>query len=771
MGVITATPSKWAQNNRGANNQGGRRDNGRRGQNQEFKELGGEYLHFTLYKENKDTMDAVNTIARLLKVKASNFGFAGTKDRRAGTVQRISVHRQKPANLTWLNTRIPNVKVGEFEFSKNPLQLGQHGGNEFIITLKNCQPIGGNDCSLVQRMKMIQQSLECGLAYLRHNGYINYYGLQRFGTYSIGTHLLGMKILREDFEGFIDDVLHVEDDLIQEVLNNPPQVYVAGKDFQNRDDQNRARAITTWKATKNAEKALEFLPKRFSSETAIIRHLAKAPKDFNGAVLSITRGMRMMYIHAYQSYVWNYVATRRWSKYGPKVIEGDLVLVTDTPRRNSPDGEYNPYDDDDDDNMYAQARALTAADVASGEYTIFDVVLPTPGYDVLYPRNEIGEYYAEFMGKEENGSLSPYEMRRKQREFSLSGNYRPLIGRFIADAQYAIRAYCDDMEQMYPTDLDYATHKKALEKQAKATTSLAGQATVNSWRHFAKNPSTYDDAIATERRRKAEDEPSSDGLVATKETWVQTGIDGSAKRVKLARHHQQIDNQTINDLSRGRVAPTTPTVKTESSLSDDDDDSILSIPGAGGAPLYSPKKEPSPPHVITDGPIPMIAIPEGAIPTSGIRGVSDTYYASTGQMPYFGVLPMDTDTQAALNGAATPQGPETKSESPDMHGWYGANLPKVSVTTTDSQANDSPKGQELSITPSEPELINGVALPKFRTASSNPLSSLVNDIDEATIDPNASKVAVILKFQLKQSNYATIVLRELMGTTAEERAL
>ncbi len=132
---------------------------------------------------------------------------------------------------------------------------------------------------------------------------------------------------------------------------------------------------------------------------------------------------------------------------------------------------------------------------------------------------------------------------------------------------------------------------------------------------------------------------------------------------------------------------------------------------------------------------------------------------------------MDTDTQAALNGAATPQGPETKSESPDMHGWYGANLPKVSVTTTDSQANDSPKGQELSITPSEPELINGVALPKFRTASSNPLSSLVNDIDEATIDPNASKVAVILKFQLKQSNYATIVLRELMGTTAEERAL
>lgn len=773
LGVITATPSKWGQNSRGANNQGGRRDNGRRGQNQEFRELGGEYLHFTLYKENKDTMDAVNTIARLLKVKASNFGFAGTKDRRAGTVQRISVHRQKPSNLTWLNTRIPNVKVGEFEFSKNPLQLGQHGGNEFIITLKNCEPIGGNDCSLVPRMKMIQQSLECGLAYLKHNGYINYYGLQRFGTYSIGTHLLGMKILREDYEGFIDDILHVDHDLIREVLNNPPQPYVAGKDFQNRDDQNRARAITTWKTTRNAEKALEFLPKRFSSETAIIRHLAKAPKDFNGAILSITRGMRMMYIHAYQSYVWNYVATRRWSKHGPKVIEGDLVLVTDTPRHESPDGEYNPYDDDDDDNMYAQARALTAADVASGKYTIFDVVLPTPGYDVLYPRNEIGEYYAEFMGKEENGALSPYEMRRKQREFSLSGNYRPLIGRFIADAQYAIRAYCDDMEQMYPTDLDYATHKKTLERQAKAKALLMGPASLGSWRHFANNPSTHDDAMASERRRKAEDEAPSDRVVMTKETWVQTGVDGSAKRVKLARH--QFENQTINDLPHGYAALTNPTlstmpaVKSESSLSDDDDDSFLHIPGSGGAPLFSPKKQASPPRVITDGPIPMITIPKDTIPTSGIRGVSDTYYASTGQKPYFGAIL--TNMQTPVNGVATQQGPAIKSESLDMFGWYGANLPKVSETTTVSRENGTKDPQPTNSSSDGPELINGIALPKWRTASSNPLSTAPNDIDEATIDPAATKVAVILKFQLKQSNYATIVLRELMGTTAEERAL
>ncbi len=72
--------------------------------------LGGEYLHLTLYKENKDTMDAINTIARLMKIKASNFAFAGTKDRRAATVQRISIQRQRAQNVIWLNNKLPGVK-------------------------------------------------------------------------------------------------------------------------------------------------------------------------------------------------------------------------------------------------------------------------------------------------------------------------------------------------------------------------------------------------------------------------------------------------------------------------------------------------------------------------------------------------------------------------------------------------------------------------------------------------------------------------------------
>jgi tRNA pseudouridine13 synthase len=753
-GVITATASKWALNNRApSQNWGARRDNSnnnnRRDQAREFAEAGGDYLHFTLYKENKDTMDAVNTIARLLKIKASNFGFAGTKDRRAGTVQRISLYRQKASNLIWLNTRIPNVKVGDFTYSNDPLQLGQHGGNEFVITLKSCQPLGGDNCSLPQRMKMIQQAVECGLAHLKHNGYINYYGLQRFGTYTIGTHMLGMKILKGDYEGFIDDILHVDEDTLKEVLGGHSPTHGSAKDQQNsRDDQNRARAI--------------------------IRHLGRNPKDFTGAVLSITRGMRMMYVHAYQSYVWNFVATRRWSKYGAKVIEGDLVLVTGSRRRDrADDDEFNPYDDNDDDNIYAQAHALTAADVASGKYTIFDVVLPTPGYDVSYPRNEIGEYYVEFMGKPENGSLSPFEMRRKQREFSLSGNYRPLIGRLIGSPQYAVRAYRDDTEQMYPTDFDYALHKKQSEKLAKAVATVktkpaanpVADPSVSSWAHFAQNPATYDNAMAAARRRKADQEPPSDGVAVTNETWVQTGVDGSAKRVKVARHHQQIENQTQD----GTHTP---------------------FPVGNGAPLTDDTQNASPPHILTDGPFPMISLPQGAIPTTGIRGVSDSYYAETGKIPYFGPLPegikmssppnVPTNTTDNQATGAIHDGPTTdaKPMTSDSMDWYGMNLPKVPTATTNtagSEANGDGmalvKVEEAGHAPSHTELINHVPVPELRTASDNPLSVMGADIDESSIDAEASRIAVILKFQLKASNYATVVLRELMGTTVEELAL
>ena len=59
-----------------------------------WHELGGEELHFTLCKENKDTMECISYLAKKLRIAPKHFGFAGTKDRRGITTQRVSVFRQ-----------------------------------------------------------------------------------------------------------------------------------------------------------------------------------------------------------------------------------------------------------------------------------------------------------------------------------------------------------------------------------------------------------------------------------------------------------------------------------------------------------------------------------------------------------------------------------------------------------------------------------------------------------------------------------------------------
>jgi tRNA pseudouridine13 synthase len=83
-------------------------------------------------------------------------------------------------------------------------------------------------------------------------------------------------------------------------------------------------------------------------------------------------------------------------------------------------------------------KVLTAEDVAAGTYTIRDIVLPTPGYDVTYPtREELRKAYIDTMSP--NG-LNPFNMRRVVRETSMVGHYRRLVHR-PEDVQWSILRY------------------------------------------------------------------------------------------------------------------------------------------------------------------------------------------------------------------------------------------------------------------------------------------------------------------------------------------
>ncbi|CAF3445227.1 unnamed protein product [Fusarium graminearum] len=463
-GAIIATlipPRKANSKKRG---RGGGRGGGARDE-----KPAGEYLHFTLFKENRDTMDAVNQISRFLKVKPQVIGYAGTKDRRASTVQRCSVRYMRPRNLAGINGRIWGVSTGDYEYKDKPIYLGQLLGNEFVIAIKSCQMVGENsDESIAEQVEKLKKNVDSSLSHMNEHGWINYFGHQRFGTHEVGTHQIGQLILGDKYEEAVKSLLHYDDEIAQKA-----EAGEIPEEPSKRDEYLRNQACMLFLTNKDVRRAIDIMPRRFSAENCIFRHLnrqgAQSRRDFIGSLVHITRGLRSMYLHAYQSYVWNHAVSRRWELHGENVIPGDLIIA---PAETTPlvsgqdqDGDdiINPVEDDEDTPV--RARPLTAEEAASGNYTIFDIVLPTPGYDVVYPENDMGEFYKEFMGRDENGNLDPYKMRRMRREFSLPGRYRKIMNRFLATPSAEVRAYSDDTEQMHPTDLDNIKASKSANRK------------------------------------------------------------------------------------------------------------------------------------------------------------------------------------------------------------------------------------------------------------------------------------------------------------------
>jgi len=492
-----------------------------------WEQLGGEYLHFTLYKENKDTMEAISYLSSQLKMNVRSFQFGGTKDRRGVTVQRASVYRVHAEQLARAGRQLRGSRVGDFEYQRDGLSLGELGGNEFVITLRDCHFPGEEGLNIHNRLRLAEKVVNVAVESFQQGGFINYYGLQRFGSFTTSTDSIGMKLLQGNLKGAVDDILSFSPETLAAAearnsssTDNAPNPGNHGTAISS-DDLARAEAINIWLTTHDANKAGQKLPRKFSAESNIIRHLGHrdrrqdAPNnglsrlgDFQGALMTIPRNLRLMYVHAYQSLVWNVVAGERWKRFGAEVVEGDLVLESEytakmAPAATSEDtastatAAAQPTVDEsgepiisasasanssstshdalpDTDTIYARAHALTPADIATSLFNITDIVLPLPGYDVIYPSSSLGAFYKEFMASEEGGRLDPYDMRRSWKDVSLSGGYRKVVVRPQGEVSADVKRYEREEEQMVDTDLERLIGKRP--PKAGAGTSAAGAA-------------------------------------------------------------------------------------------------------------------------------------------------------------------------------------------------------------------------------------------------------------------------------------------------------
>ncbi|MCJ1283171.1 hypothetical protein MMC26_002498 [Xylographa opegraphella] len=474
--LISVAPEKsvWGSGGRGGRgvSSTGRQNNwGRQSQGNVrlgWRELGGDYLHFTLYKENKDTMEVIAFLARQLQTKPQSFQFAGTKDRRAVTAQRISAYHVRADRMVQVGRTLRQAKIGNYEYQPCGLELGESNGNEFVITLRDCQfpsIASGNDKDRITAASAI---VDAAAKHFSDKGYLNYFGLQRFGTFSTRTDTIGKLMLQGNFQGAVSAILSFSPESLAAAQG--PSL---STDTISSEDKARAWAINSFNLSGKSHSALDSLPRKFSAEFNLIRYLGVKDRshDYLGAMQSIPRNLRLMYVHAYQSLIWNLAASHHWKHSGFEVMVGDLVLIDEHKEKNmvikpeepehiDADGEViiKPAAEDSArsaDERFVRARALSQEDVASGTYSIYDVVLPTPGFDVLYPDNEVMKsFYKDTMASEVGGGLDPYDMRRSWKDVSLSGSYRKLLAKPSKEITFEVRAYTRDDEQFVETDMD-----------------------------------------------------------------------------------------------------------------------------------------------------------------------------------------------------------------------------------------------------------------------------------------------------------------------------
>lgn len=487
MVVAAAGPSSGWDSRKNNGRSAGRSDRNVKPQQPKGKlgwaELGGDYLHFTIYKENRDTMEVISHLARVLKLRPQLFQFAGTKDRRGITVQRASVYRVQANRLFDAGRTLKQSRIGNFEYRPQGLQLGELLGNEFLITLRDCHFQVDEHVGFETKIGRASSILNTVIEKFSSLGFINFYGLQRFGSFSTGTHTVGRSMLQGDFKAACEAILSFH-----------PSALAAAQQESNqedssidRDDKARAFALHTFATTQHSKQALDQLPRKFSAEACLIRHLSSSHhrNDYLGALQTINRNLRLMYVHAYQSLVWNTAATARWKAHGDKVLPGDLVLINEHPEASTKpttddtgmkvdqDGEPIIAPESSDraytsDEIFTRARALTESELASPDckISIFDIVLPLPGYDILYPANDTANIYKEFMGSEEGGGLDPYDMRRKWKDVSLSGGYRKLLAKPLGKVEGCVRAYGarGEDEQFVETDAERLIKRQGTEK-------------------------------------------------------------------------------------------------------------------------------------------------------------------------------------------------------------------------------------------------------------------------------------------------------------------
>lgn len=238
-----------------------------------------DHVVFTLEKTNWDTIAAIKAVARALGISQKRLGYAGLKDRRALTRQKVSVRDIERAQVERVN--LPRLRILDIERGDR-IRLGDHRGNRFEVLVRNA-------AVTPQDMEKIEK------------GFPNYFGVQRFGEVRPITHLVGRELIRQNFD--------------EAVL-----IFLA-KPFP-RDPHYEVRR-RLWE-TRDFKKAKKEYPMSLKYERAMLDQIHKGSIE---AMKALPLRLATLFIHAYQASIFNEIVKRRCEVLPLREVEeGDIII-------------------------------------------------------------------------------------------------------------------------------------------------------------------------------------------------------------------------------------------------------------------------------------------------------------------------------------------------------------------------------------------------------------------------------------------------------------
>lgn len=267
----------------------------------------GKFVIARVWHRNWEANRLVRRLGTNLRIGRAKVGFAGTKDGRSVSTQLMSFN----APIEEVQAlAIPDVKILEAYRARRMISIGDLVGNRFRIRVA--------DIDVSVDAKGICESIKEKLD--ATGGFPNFFGIQRFGSVRPITHLIGKDLIRGDFEGAV-------------------MRYVANPMDEEGSEANDARRAL--QQTRDFERAFREFPMKLSFERMMIGHVKDNPDDYLGALRKLPYNLLMMFVHAYQSYLFNRILSERiragMSLAMPEV--GDLVLPlskTNVPDHDNP---------------------------------------------------------------------------------------------------------------------------------------------------------------------------------------------------------------------------------------------------------------------------------------------------------------------------------------------------------------------------------------------------------------------------------------------------